>query len=131
MRTQLYDFMNDLERMFSYDEATKRIPVDVLQTEDGYQVIAEAPGLAKENFNITFENGFLTILANVDNNGDNADNVEAKYLIKERRLMSLKRVINFGDINEKEIKAKYENGLLLVDIVINKEEKQKRAILVE
>ena len=131
MRTQLYDFMNDLEKVFSYDEGIKRIPVDVLQTEYGYQVIGEAPGLSKENFEITFENGFLTIVANVNNSDNKSDDTITKYLIKERKPLSLKRVLNFGDINEKEIKAKYENGLLIIDIIVNKEEKLKKSIMVE
>lgn len=131
MRTQLYDFMNDLEKVFSYDEGIKRIPVDVLQTEYGYQVIGEAPGLNKDNFEITFENGFLTIVANVNNSDNKSDDTITKYLIKERKPLSLKRVLNFGDINEKEIKAKYENGLLIIDIIVNKEEKLKKSIMVE
>ncbi len=131
MRTQLYDFMNDLEKVFSYDEGIKRIPVDVLQTEYGYQVIGEAPGLSKDNFEITFENGFLTIVANVNNSDNKSDDTITKYLIKERKPLSLKRVLNFGDINEKEIKAKYENGLLIIDIIVNKEEKLKKSIMVE
>lgn len=131
MRTQLYDFMNDLEKVFSYDEGIKRIPVDVLQTEYGYQVIGEAPGLSKDNFEITFENGFLTIVANVNNSDNKNDDTITKYLIKERKPLSLKRVLNFGDINEKEIKAKYENGLLTIDIIVNKEEKIKKSIMVE
>ena len=109
MRTQLYNIMNDLEKMF-YEEATKSILVDVKETENGYQVIAEAPGLTKESFDITFDQGYLTIKASKQED-------DSKYLLKERSTYAIKRVINFGDINLDDIKAKYENGLLIIDIM--------------
>lgn len=123
MRTQLYNIMNDLEKMF-YEEATKSILVDVKETENGYQVIAEAPGLTKESFDITFEQGYLTIKASKQED-------DSKYLLKERSTYAIKRVINFGDINLGDIKAKYENGLLIIDITVLKEEKQKKSVIVE
>lgn len=123
MRTQLYNIMNDLEKMF-YEEATKSILVDVKETENGYQVIAEAPGLTKESFDITFDQGYLTIKASKQED-------DSKYLLKERSTYAIKRVINFGDINLDDIKAKYENGLLIIDITVLKEEKQKKSVIVE
>ena len=123
MRTQLYNIMNDLEKMF-YEEATKSILVDVKETENGYQVIAEAPGLTKESFDITFDQGYLTIKASKQED-------DSKYLLKERSTYAIKRVINFGDINLDDIKAKYENGLLIIDIIVLKEEKQKKSVIVE
>ncbi len=123
MRTQLYNIMNDLERMF-YEEPTKKVLVDVKETENGYQVIAEAPGLTKESFDITFDQGYLTIKASKQED-------DSKYLLKERSTYAIKRVINFGDINLDDIKAKYENGLLIIDITVLKEEKQKKSVIVE
>jgi len=123
MRTQLYNIMNDLEKMF-YEGATKSILVDVKETENGYQVIAEAPGLTKESFDITFDQGYLTIKASKQED-------DSKYLLKERSTYAIKRVINFGDINLDDIKAKYENGLLIIDITVLKEEKQKKSVIVE
>lgn len=123
MRTQLYNIMNDLEKMF-YEGATKNILVDVKETENGYQVIAEAPGLTKESFDITFDQGYLTIKASKQED-------DSKYLLKERSTYAIKRVINFGDINLDDIKAKYENGLLIIDITVLKEEKQKKSVIVE
>ena len=97
-----------------------------IEAENGYRVIAEIPGVKKENIQIEFEDGILTITANADK----AENV--KYLIHERNSQKLKRSINFGDIDEDTIKANYNNGLLVVDIDVKKEEeKVKKTIEIQ
>ena len=125
MRNDLYSLVNEFNNMF-YDGGYKAFPLDVVEVENGYRIIAEIPGVKKEDIQIEFEDGILTISAQmpkVDNN--------TKYLIHERRNQKLRRTINFGDINDDTIKASYENGLLVVDLSIKKEEKTKRTVEIQ
>ena len=125
MRNDLYSLVNEFNNMF-YDGGYKGFPLDVVEAENGYRIIAEIPGVKKEDIQIEFEDGVLTISAQmpkVDNN--------TKYLIHERRNQKLRRTINFGDINDDTIKASYENGLLVVDLNIKKEEKTKRTVEIQ
>ena len=49
---------------FQSMQATKRsglIPVDVKEHEDRYELVAEVPGVSKEDLRIKIENGMLTI----------------------------------------------------------------------
>ena len=125
MRNDLYSLMNEFNNMF-YDGGYKGFPIDVVETETGYMVVAEIPGVKKEDIKIEFEDGILTLSAHMPKVDHNT-----KYLIHERSNQKLRRTINFGDIKEDEIKASYENGLLLVDITTKKEEKTKKTIEIQ
>ena len=125
MRNDLYSLVNEFNNMF-YDGGYKGFPGDVIETENGYKVVAEIPGVKKEDIQIEFEDGMLSISANMPKIDTNT-----KYLIHERRNQKLRRTINFGDIDEDTIKANYENGLLMVDINIKKEEKVKKTIEIQ
>ena len=125
MRNDLYSLMNEFNNMF-YDGGYKGFPIDVIETENGYRVVAEIPGVKKEDIKLEFEDGVLTLSAHMPKVDHNT-----KYLIHERSNQKLRRTINFGDIKEDEIKASYENGLLLVDITTKKEEKTKKTIEIQ
>ena len=125
MRNDLYGLMNEFNNMF-YDGGYKGFPLDVIETENGYRVVAEIPGVKKEDIKLEFEDGILTLSAHMPKVDHNT-----KYLIHERSNQKLRRTINFGDIKEDEIKASYENGLLLVDITTKKEEKTKKTIEIQ
>ncbi len=125
MRNDLYSFVNEFNNMF-YDGGYKAFPIDVLETENGYEVVADIAGVKKEDIKIEFEDGILTIMATLPKNKENK-----KYLIHERLNQRLRRTINFGDIKEDSIKASYENGLLTVNILLKKEEKVKKTIEIQ
>ncbi|MDE5714624.1 MAG: Hsp20 family protein [Anaeroplasmataceae bacterium] len=117
---------NELNNMFYGQGGYKSFPLDLVEIKDGFTVIAELPGVNKEDIQMSFEDGILTIEA------DRKKDADAKYLINERDVMHLKRSINFGDIHEDTISAKLENGLLTVTIMTKvPEEKPKRSISIE
>ncbi len=125
MRNDLYSLMNEFNNMF-YDGGYKGFPLDVVEAENGYMVVAEIPGVKKEDIKIEFEDGILSIEAHAPKHDK-----ETKYLIHERTNQKLRRTINFGDIHEDSIKASYENGLLMVNVTIKKEEKSKKTIEIQ
>ena len=119
-------FFEDLNTLFYGQGGYKSFPVDMIEIENGFQVIAEMPGVLKEDVKMSFEDGALTIEA------DRKKDADAKYLINEREVLRLKRTINFGEINEDSINAKMENGLLYVTIKTKApEEKPKKTIIIE
>ena len=124
--------MRELERMFEDlnkvvfgGEVGELFPMDILEIENGYEVLAELPGIKKENIDITFEKGNLTISAI-------REKKEGKYLINERVLSKYKRTISLGDIKEDTISAKLEDGILRVVIIVKKpEDFIKKNIIIE
>lgn len=120
----LYNLINEFENVFFNTESTRGINVDVVEIENGYRVLAEMPGVKKEDINISFENGDLLIEGNVKKE-------EAKYLLNERGNAKFKRVISFGDIKEDNITARYDNGILDITISLAKNIETKRIVNIE
>lgn len=100
-------------------------PIDVFEVDGNYVCQAELPGVSKEDIEVTFEDGLLSIVANKKKVA-NPD----KYLIHERNFMKFKREINFGNLVENTLTAKLENGILTVTIV-PQEAKPKKTISIE
>jgi len=104
------EFTNNVEFPF------KRFPrVDVVDDEKSIRIIAELPGVKKEDVKILLENGVLTV------SGEKKNEIEASEEINvfrnERLFGKFERKFELpGDINPDEITAKFENGLLKISI---------------
>lgn len=117
---------DELNNFFYGQGGYKSFPVDMVELPNGFQIIAEMPGVEKENIHMNYEDGILTIEA------DRKKDDKVKYLISERDVTHLKRSINFGDVKEESITAKLENGLLKITLLTKApEEKPKRTIVIE
>lgn len=125
----MYNFdkvFDELNNIFYGQGGYRSFPLDLMEIENGFVVIAEMPGVHKEDVKMNFEDGILTIEA------DRKKDENARYLINERDMMHLKRSVNFGDIDEESITAKLENGLLTIVIKTKvPEEKPKKTIIIE
>lgn len=125
MMNEFYGLVNELNNMFFNEASFKSFPIDILEIKGGYEVYAEIPGVAKEDISLTFKDGSLIIEAKKNKS-------EGKYLVKERTSTPFKRVIDFGDIEEDSLSAKYENGILKVTILVKEPEvKSPKSITIE
>lgn len=105
----------------------KSIDVDVNETETQYELVANLPGVSKENVDITMKNGLLTISVKQE---EVLEQEGVKSLLRERRVVNNTRVLNFGDKASNEIKAKLENGVLTLNIdKVNPEDGVKKIVL--
>ena len=127
MMNELYDLLNDFGSQF-YNASYNQFPLNVSEEEDGYLVEAEIPGFRKEDIKASFNDGILTIEADYKP----TENKNSKYLLKERLNRNYKRSINFGDINLDNMTAKYDNGILTINIKTKALEKpQVKKITIE
>lgn len=89
-------------------------PVDIQETKNGYQLIADLPGLTADDVDITVENGVLVI------SGERkAQNVEEKdgYRRVERSFGSFRRAFTLPKgVDVEGVSARTEHGQLLIDI---------------
>lgn len=119
------NFFRELDGLFN-ERAYQGFKSDVLVIENGYQIIGEVPGAKKEDINIKYEDGILTVEAKI-----NIDD-QQEYLMRERMSRTLRRTFSLGDIDEESIKAKYENGLIMVSVNFKEEvKKEKKNIVIE
>jgi len=86
------------------------IPIDLYETDDGYVVEAELPGMDKNNITLSVEGGVLCIDAEkLDETAD------AK--VKERKYGRFVRTIRMpDDFDEESVGASYKNGVLKVTL---------------
>ncbi len=117
------EFTNDVEF------PVNRFPmVDVVDDEKSIKLIAELPGLNKEDVKILLEDGFLTVSGEKKNEFEGKE--EINIIRNERLFGKFERKFELPeDINPDEIKAKFENGLLNISIAKLAPEKPKERII--
>lgn len=89
---------------------------DIKELKDNYLLEVELPGFAKENIKAEINNGYLIINASHNDNKEEK-NSEGKYIRKERYSGQCVRSFYVGNhITQEDIKAKFENGILSLEI---------------
>jgi HSP20 family protein len=91
------------------------IPAVDVVTKDGDMLIkAELPGMKREDVDVSFQGGVLTISGERKEEEEHKD---AGYLVKERRYGSFRRSMSLPEgIDEGKIKASFNDGLLEVRV---------------
>ena len=110
--SMLDDFFKDsvtMQRRLDRDT----FKVDVISNENEYIVEAELPGIAKEAVSLDYNDGRLVISVTEESEDTN----EGKnYIHKERRVSSASRSIYLAEASQEDIKAKLDNGILVVTV---------------
>ena len=103
------DFFNHRDKM-----NLQLMKTDIQETEKEYLLEVDLPGYKKEDIKIDVSEGYLTINAKV-NKEDNEE--EKNYVRRERFTGEVSRSFYVGeDIKEDEIKAKFKNGILTLEV---------------
>lgn len=115
LRSMMSDFW-DGDQFFNTPFFTGALvpSVNVNDKKSHYEVQVAAPGYKKDDFNISIENGVITISAETS-----AEKKEEKdnYLRQEFSCSSFTRTFGLpGDVEEEKIKAHYEDGVLKIDL---------------
>ena len=117
----------DLNDLFGFNGFNGN--ADLEETNDGYVLSMEVPGIAKENINIELEDDVLTISVKQDNKEENKDN---KYLRHEIvSTYNFSRGFQVLDADMDNVTAKLENGILTVMVkkkIVEKVEKKTISI---
>jgi HSP20 family protein len=87
--------------------------IDVQDNKTEYLIEAELPGMKKEDIGISLNEGRLNISVNKDETIEERDK---NYIHRERRTTSMNRSIVLGDADPAGIKAKLDNGILLISV---------------
>ncbi|MCE5038566.1 Hsp20 family protein [Staphylococcus auricularis] len=99
-----------LDELFTTDRQFK---ADVYETDQAYQVEAELPGIDKDQVNIDFDENVLTI----SNEAKEISNETAEqYILKERKNVARKRQFIFKNVDQANIGATFNNGILTVTL---------------
>ena len=101
---------------------------NVVKTDTGYGIELAAPGFSRDEFELSVDNGRLTIAMNTEDSKE----YEEKLQHREYRFASFKRSFSLPEMtNVDGISARYEAGILYVDVPVEEKGVQKRLITVE
>lgn len=119
-------FFEDFMRPFFSPSSASSFRVDVKDEGEKFVLEAELPGVSRDSIYVDVADGVLTIGAEWNENKKGDEN---GYVINERRYGSVKRSFNVENIEEGLITARYENGVLILDLPkIQPEKKEPRKI---
>ena len=88
---------------------------DIREHDAGYEVDIDLPGFKKDEISIELENGYLTVSAAKGLDKDEEDK-KSRYIRRERYAGSMSRSFYVGDVKPEEVSAKFENGILTLDV---------------
>ncbi len=89
---------------------------DIRETEKGFEMAIDLPGVQKENLSAELKDGYLYISATVNRAGD-PDNAKSRYLRRERFVGSMRRTFYVGDkVTQEDIHARFQDGVLCIFI---------------
>lgn len=84
---------------------------DVRETEDTHEVDIDLPGFKKDEISVDLKDGYLTVSAAKGLDKDEQDK-KGRYIRQERYAGSCSRSFYVGDVEPKDVSAKYEDGIL-------------------
>lgn len=88
--------------------------VNFVETETGYEITADLPGMKPEDVHVEFRDGHLWIT------GERTDETQEEgktYHRVERRYGQFRRVVALGnEVDADKVVAKYKDGVLTIDV---------------
>ncbi len=109
------DFFDSVSRPI---KAIRQAPVpqvmrtDVKESDKGFTLDIDLPGYKKEDISAELKDGYITVSAKTSDEHEEKEE-DGTYIRRERTFGSCSRSFYVGDeIEESEIKAKFEDGIL-------------------
>lgn len=136
----LLDIMTDpFDTLFDVAAAMPKptqllMKTDIKETDKAYTLAIDLPGYQKDDIQIELKEGHLTISASRQSTTEEKDE-DGTFLRKERFSGKSSRSFYVGDeVVEDDIKAKFENGVLSIDLPKKKEQpkvEEKKVISID
>ena len=115
------DFFDD--PFFKEERHPQHMPMmktDIRENDKSYVIDVDLPGFKKENIKVDVDNGYLNINATMDESKNEEE--KGKFIRRERYTGECSRSFFIGDdIEDDDIQAKFENGILCIEVPKKKE----------
>ncbi|WP_066630478.1 Hsp20/alpha crystallin family protein [Labilibacter marinus] len=115
----------------NYSSTQTTVPaVNVNENDDEFHIEVAAPGMEKKDFNVSYENGMLTISS--EHKNEKEDKKWGKVSRKEFSYQSFRRSFSVAEntVNTDKISANYKNGILHISLPKREEVKPKPAKMI-
>ena len=109
-------FDDNLDRFFGSGSTALRSPsLDVTETDTGYKVSVDLPGVAKEDVKITIEGRQVSVSATTQR--EDLRKEAARVLCRERSTSSFARSFTLPqEVDQESSQARLENGVLTLNL---------------
>ena len=122
-QTNLNRFFDDRYWGFSGLQSEGRVPVNIHETNTAYEIELVAPGLKKEDFQLSLNGDMLTI--SFEHTQEKSGGEDQNWIRREYRMGSFSRSFQVdGTVDVDKATARYENGVLFLNLP--KKEEAKR-----
>lgn len=120
-------FIDDMFNDFMTTNAST-MKCDVYEKGGNYNIEVDIPGFNKDEISIESSDGYITISAEKK---EEKNDEEKNYICHERKYGKVQRSFYLGDINPDNITAKFENGILKLNVPKMVEKENKKLIEIE
>ncbi len=107
-----------------------QIKLDVKENEHEFTVLAEIPGVAKDDIHVSIDNNIVSLRAEIRQ--QDQQNKEQRYLRVERYFGEVARSFQLpAEIDIAESKAKYDNGVLTLTLPKKKSAQRNQKLRID
>lgn len=107
----------NLNKMFDngFEKSMDLPALNISEKKDKFEIELAVPGFSKEDFDVTMDEGMLTISANKE---EESEEKKDSYLRREFSSQSFTRTLSLPDNvdEDKEVKASFKDGVLKLDL---------------
>lgn len=123
-----FNFFENVGRNFFEGFTPNLAKTDIHETENDYLVEVELPGIPKENIQVHYENGVLSIEGQHQTD-EKTEDEKGQLIRSERSFSSIRRQFMLDNVKETDIKANYEGGILKVTLPKSEEKQERKAAI--
>jgi HSP20 family protein len=119
-RHELLSYQNDIDRFFGNTNTKILAPVDLFESNEGYKIVMNIPGVEKNQIKIESDAESMEIRFELENEiKEEKKDEEGKvtYFLHERSNSYRSRIVNFSTfVHPSKTKLALENGVLTIEI---------------
>ena len=126
-----FESFTDFDKKLNRNNEGGLMATDITETDEGYELEINIPGFKKEEITLELKDGYLMVSAHKE--VSNKEETKGKLIRQERYISGVRRFVVRDNITEEDIKAKFENGVLKLNIPKKEEkpEEPKHVIAIE
>ena len=120
-------YLDDIFDDFISSRKEQYMKCDIYEKGGNYHIEMDIPGFKKDEISVETKDGYLTITAEKKDEV-NEDDKEKNYIRRERTYGKYQRSFYLGDLDEENIDASFENGMLKIEVPKKAEVDSKKVI---
>jgi HSP20 family protein len=114
LRTSIEQIFDDLATRSGNGVTQLLPPMDVRETDRGYVVELDLPGVNPDDIDVMIEGRTLTVRGRIDETTEQAN---GDYLLRERRRGTFMRAVTLpGMVEVDKVASRYQNGQLIIEL---------------